>query len=345
VRPGIAEKSAPRTNPIRRAASVRAWSFAGARLICGAALLISGAALALLTPAASAQDSTVSAAPESLAIARIAVPQAMLAEKRGEIVFVDVRGSGQRAIGHIAHDIGIPIEKFAARLNELPRNRRLVFYCSCPAEELALEAARQMQAAGHSRVAVLVGGYDAWRAAGGAIAVDATWDEEFHVGDSPIGWGKTPEDSMHCRYARDREVAYLGKSSGRIECELDTTARGFAGLIQRIDAKTLRGRELTFSAMVRSEMVAPFGFLWVGAEDANGKMIAMHRAGTPIRGTTEWHAATVSGTVPEGAARVLVGINLAGQGGLWIDEAKLVASGAPGQPERNVPLKNPGFEQ
>jgi rhodanese-related sulfurtransferase len=318
----------------------------GVMLACAIALWSAPrAAHAADAPAPATTDAPAAAAAETLAVARIGVPQAMLAQKRGEIVLVDVRGAGQRAIGHIAHDVGLPIDKFSARQHELPRNHRLVFYCSCPQEEVALEAAHLMQAAGNPRVAVLVGGYDAWHAAGGAIEVDATWEEEFRVDAPPIGWGKTPEDSMHCRYARDRDVAFQGGSSGRIECELDTTARGFAGLIQRVDAKPLRGREVTFTAMVRSEMVAPFGFLWVGAEDADGKMIAMHRAETPIKGTQDWHMATVSATVPKAAVRVLVGLNLAGQGGLWIDEAELVANEAPGLPRTRVALKNSGFEQ
>lgn len=319
---------------------MKRWSAERVGMLC-----VVGLGIALGPARADAASGAPASAAETLAVARIGIASAMLAQKRGEILLVDVRGAGQRALGHIAHDVGLPIDQWASRQKDLPRQRRLVFYCSCPAEEVAIEAARRMLAAGDSRVAVLVGGFDAWRAAGGPIAVDATWEMEFNVSRPPVGWGKAPEDSMHCRYARDREVAYGGGSSGRIECVLDTTARGFAGFVQRLDAAPWRGREIRFSAMVRSELVAPFGFLWVGAEDADGKLISMDRAEPPIRGTQDWHLATVRGTVPEGAVRVLIGLNLAGQGGLWIDEAELVATEAKGQPERRVPITNAGFEE
>ena len=108
------------------------------------------------------------APPDTLPIARMGIPQAMLAATRGEIALVDVRPAVLRSLGHIQGDVSAPLDRVAAASRDLPGDRRLVFYCACPAEELALDAARAvLKARKVARVAVLVGGYDGWRAAGG----------------------------------------------------------------------------------------------------------------------------------------------------------------------------------
>jgi rhodanese-related sulfurtransferase len=81
-------------------------------------------------------------------VARIGVPQSMLAVKRGEAVLVDVRPEGKRRLGHIQGDLSVPIENLPGEKATLPRDRTLIFYCSCPAEELGLEAARALIEAG-----------------------------------------------------------------------------------------------------------------------------------------------------------------------------------------------------
>src|SRR5262249_8563307 len=123
-------------------------------------------------------------------IPRLSASQAVQAAKRNEVRLVDVRMSAQRELGHIRGDVYMPVEEVAARASELPRDRPLVFYCSCPAEELALEAAQALlQSDANADVAVLVGGYDAWRAAGGEIDIPSTWEQVFHLSDPPTGWG------------------------------------------------------------------------------------------------------------------------------------------------------------
>ena len=260
-------------------------------------------------------------------------------------MLVDVRPSPQRSLGHVRGDLHLPLEAPASP-DAVPAGARAVFYCSCPAEELALEMARRFQRAGRKEVAVLVGGYDAWRAAGGAVAVDATWEETFRVADEPSSWGKTPVDSLRCRYARDTTAAFRGAASGRIEWRADSTARGLAGLVQRVDAGELAGREVTVTAMVKTRDVANAAFLWVGAEDASGRMIAMVRADRePLRGTRDWSAAAVTGGIPPGAAKLLYGISLAGAGTVWIDDVRVVSEATGGQPYVRRVVENAGFEE
>jgi rhodanese-related sulfurtransferase len=52
---------------------------------------------------------------------------------------------------------------------EVPLDRELVIYCSCPNEVSAALAAKSLQQHGYRRVRPLLGGLDAWDAAGYSI--------------------------------------------------------------------------------------------------------------------------------------------------------------------------------
>ena len=314
-----------------------------------AVLLIAGmagsATRSTTARAASAPESPAAPA-DTLPVARLDVAQARLALSRGEIAIVDIRPLGQRSLGHVDGDLHVPLDALAARKAELPSDRTLVFYCSCPAEELALDAARLVMRSGNSRVGVLVGGYDGWREAGGPVKVEASWEAVFRVQDPPVGWGKMPVDPQRCRYERDESTAAKGGSSARITCAPNPAARGFAGYVQRIDAAKLRNRRLTLSAMVRSEGIERSAFLWIAAEDSLGRSISLTAPDEgSVSGSTEWHPLEVTGVVPAVAVRVVVGISLTTSGRVWVDDVRLVAAAEPGLPQRPITLENRGFEE
>jgi rhodanese-related sulfurtransferase len=312
-------------------------------VIAGVALTPRGALAARPAPTPSSPTP-----PDTLPIARMGIPQAMLATERGEIVLVDVRPAVLRALGHIRGDVSAPLDRVAAASRDLPRDRRLVFYCACPAEELALDAARTvLESRKDARVAVLVGGYDGWRAAGGPIQMDASWEQAFHAADPPAaGWGKTPIDTLRCRYDVDSTTAARGRWSGRITCVPDTAAWGFAGFTQRLDADRLRGRRVTLSAMVRSQDVARAAFLWIGAEDADGRIIYRTPPDAdPFVGTHDWRLSVISGDIPPNAAKVLIGISLLTSGRVWLDDVHLVAPETLGLPRFRALVENGSFEE
>lgn len=309
----------------------------------GAGLLLAAALLLTATPSTAA---TGAAGADTLPVARMNVPQAILAASRGEVLLVDVRPAGQRSLGHIKSDVHAPFDRMAAGQAVLPKGKRLLFYCSCHAEEVALDAARLVMKAGNPDVAVLVGGYDDWRQAGGPIEIDATWEEIFKLAEPPAGWGKTPVDPKRCRYEVDRATAARGAASARITCVRDTTARGFAGYTQKLDPAGLRGRKLTLSAMVRTQDAAPGAFLWIGAEDAQGRVMGMTRPdANPIAGTQDWHVVEVSGVVPPTAVKVLIGVSLMASGTVWLDDVRLVADADRGTPRLRVVVANHDFEE
>jgi rhodanese-related sulfurtransferase len=77
---------------------------------------------------------------------------------------VDVRAKNEYDAGHVEGAISIPAAEVAARAKRWRKNKQIVFYGSDaePAEPAALE----LQALGYTDVAVLEGGYRAWRDAG-----------------------------------------------------------------------------------------------------------------------------------------------------------------------------------
>jgi membrane protein DedA with SNARE-associated domain/rhodanese-related sulfurtransferase len=62
-------------------------------------------------------------------------------------------------------------EKLAARQHEIPRDRDIVLFCSCPSEATAAKTAMTLHKLGIQRVRPLRGGYDEWKRLG--FPVDA----------------------------------------------------------------------------------------------------------------------------------------------------------------------------
>lgn len=54
-------------------------------------------------------------------------------------------------------------------LKDLPRDREIVTFCACPADQSGIRAAEAFLQAGFTRVRTLKGGWHAWLAIGGAV--------------------------------------------------------------------------------------------------------------------------------------------------------------------------------
>ena len=63
----------------------------------------------------------------------------------------------------------MPVHEVVVHLGDLPRDREVVLYCTCPNEASAAQAARALKARGFERVWPLRGGLEAWIAAGYAV--------------------------------------------------------------------------------------------------------------------------------------------------------------------------------
>lgn len=88
-----------------------------------------------------------------------------------EPTVIDVRSDAGRAIDprRIPGALPIGLDAIEAALPSLPRDRPIVLYCNCPNEASAASAARTLASRGWTRVSPLLGGLDAWVAAGHGV--------------------------------------------------------------------------------------------------------------------------------------------------------------------------------
>ncbi|HKN08257.1 MAG TPA: DedA family protein/thiosulfate sulfurtransferase GlpE [Pseudomonadota bacterium] len=114
-----------------------------------------------------------------LRTARISVDELYRLMDAGQApVVVDVRTSTARAMQpqRIPGALHVTLKSVDGHINELPRDREIILYCSCPNEASAARVAKMLIDAGFMRVRPLLGGLDAWIAAGHPvepIAVEA----------------------------------------------------------------------------------------------------------------------------------------------------------------------------
>jgi membrane protein DedA with SNARE-associated domain/rhodanese-related sulfurtransferase len=86
-------------------------------------------------------------------------------------VVVDVRSPTTRDLERrrIPGALQVPVHEVEQHVRTLPRDREIIFYCTCPNEASAAQAARLLLAQGFTLVRPLRGGLDAWIAAGYAV--------------------------------------------------------------------------------------------------------------------------------------------------------------------------------
>lgn len=92
------------------------------------------------------------------------------------VMIIDVRSSETYASASqtIKGAIHFKTRKLKSRLafpplKDLPKDREIVTYCSCPKDESSIAAAQILQAGGFKRVRVLQGGWVEWLKANGPV--------------------------------------------------------------------------------------------------------------------------------------------------------------------------------
>ena len=125
--------------------------------------------------------------------------------EKGEAIAVDVRGSVPYELGHIAGATWMPLGLMKNRAAELPEDKLIVAYCTCKAEETSSDAALLLSSLGFAKVAVLKGGYPAWKDAG--FAIETNEESEVEVQGTAAG-RLAPPASVSCK--RDDLTVYAG---------------------------------------------------------------------------------------------------------------------------------------
>jgi len=104
-----------------------------------------------------------------LRIARIGVDELRALMDGGESpVVVDVRSPGSRSLDprFIPGALAMDVAEVDRRLEQLPADREIIFYCTCPNEASAAQVAKHLMGLGYTKVRPLHGGLDAWISAG-----------------------------------------------------------------------------------------------------------------------------------------------------------------------------------
>ncbi|MFO7323610.1 MAG: rhodanese-like domain-containing protein [Chloroflexota bacterium] len=92
------------------------------------------------------------------------MPPETVAKRADEVFLLDVRGATEYREGHLPNAYHIPLGQVAERLDELPRSRTIVAYCSSGVRSQIV--ASLLKSRGFAEVANMDGGFDAWKAAG-----------------------------------------------------------------------------------------------------------------------------------------------------------------------------------
>ncbi len=101
------------------------------------------------------------------AMPRISVQEAKVALDKGTAVLIDVRGPDAYNVAHIKGALDHSLVRLEQNdFKDLPKDKRIIAYCSCPAEHSSARAALLLQKGGFDNAAALVGGNMAWEAAG-----------------------------------------------------------------------------------------------------------------------------------------------------------------------------------
>jgi membrane protein DedA with SNARE-associated domain/rhodanese-related sulfurtransferase len=110
-----------------------------------------------------------------LRMARISVVDLYALVQSGAApVIVDVRSATARELEPrwIPGALHVPLPDVARLLKELPRDREVILYCTCPSEASAARVAKILMNHGFKHVRPLHGGLDAWVAAGYGVATN-----------------------------------------------------------------------------------------------------------------------------------------------------------------------------
>jgi rhodanese-related sulfurtransferase len=101
-----------------------------------------------------------------LRMARVTVDELRRKQQAGEdVVILDLRSSAalEEDPSLIQGAIHVSMDDIEKRYLEIPRDRDVIVYCSCPNEVSSARVALLLQRKGFTRVRPLLGGIDAWR--------------------------------------------------------------------------------------------------------------------------------------------------------------------------------------
>jgi rhodanese-related sulfurtransferase len=153
--------------------------------ICRLSLIVAISTLMFACTKPGATDNPVNAAPVTAAnsstpafpaqnledkISRIKADEAKRLVAEDKAIIIDVRGTDAYKLTHIKGSLDVPLKKLeAGDFTGLPKDKVIIAYCTCGAEQTSSRAAVLLEKAGFKNAAALLGGLHAWESAGGQV--------------------------------------------------------------------------------------------------------------------------------------------------------------------------------
>jgi rhodanese-related sulfurtransferase len=106
---------------------------------------------------------------ETMEVTRVTIDEIQSRMERGEeFTFVDARNSEAwaEADTKLPGAVRVPAGEVEQHLAEIPHDRTVITYCTCPHEASSAEVAQKLAALGYRNVHPLFIGFDAWQRAG-----------------------------------------------------------------------------------------------------------------------------------------------------------------------------------
>jgi rhodanese-related sulfurtransferase len=153
----------------------RSWNNLGSVFAVGLLLLNAACSTTEIHPATTTAASASAQQPPAAQSAGSQVPRITVEELKKlmaeqQVVAVDVRSADAYNNGHIKGSINLPLDKIqAGDYKDLPRDKRIITYCSCGAENSSAAAPSLLEKAGFKNGATLLGGTNAWQQSGGEM--------------------------------------------------------------------------------------------------------------------------------------------------------------------------------
>ena len=162
-----------------------------------------------------------------------------------QVITLDVRDPANYQRGHVPGARLFKWNEVDALAAELKKeSRTVVAYCDCPAEESAKSAAAALRRAGADGVAVLVGGFVKWAAAGHPVAKGEAPAQEATHGETPREqWQRVDDIFREMGVAPGSHVGDIGAGSGFFTTRL-AKAVGPGGRVYAVDVNPVSLREL-----------------------------------------------------------------------------------------------------
>jgi len=101
---------------------------------------------------------------------RINIEEAKKLVAEGKAVIIDVRGTDAYKLAHIKGSLDVQMNKLeTGDFKGLPKDKHIIAYCSCGAEQTSARAVALLQQAGFKDASALLGGTSAWESSGGPM--------------------------------------------------------------------------------------------------------------------------------------------------------------------------------